>query len=191
MSSESKSGRNAAMTSKEVEKIMSPTAARARRSPASRTPSAAPRHPAHRGPSCAARRSARRAATCGSSTPGPNEPTTLPTVAPRPNSVISSPPALVAMSATAEHPVADDVGVLPGVRHHRHAAHRVPDEHHRPAGAGGVHDGGEVAAELGHRAVLERRLARAAVPALVVGDDPEAGVDQGPALQHPALHATG
>ena len=35
------------------------------------------------------------------STPGPNEPTTLPTVAPRPNSVISSPPALVAMSATA------------------------------------------------------------------------------------------
>ena len=44
------------------------------------------------------------------------------------------PPAVVEISADAGHPVLEDLGVLLGERHDRHAAHRVADEHHRALG---------------------------------------------------------
>ena len=90
-----------------------------------------------------------------------------------------------------EDPVAHDVGVLPDEAIDRHAAHRVADEHDRPARAGRVEDGREVAAELGDGAVLEGGVAGAAVPALVVADDAEARVDEGPTLEDPASASTG
>ena len=48
----------------------------------------------------------------------------------------------------ADDPVAEQLGVLLGQRHDRHAAHRVPDQHDRPVGDEVVEDLLEVVAEL-------------------------------------------
>ena len=87
-----------------------------------------------------------------------------------------------------EHAVPHDVGVLSGVGHDAHAAHRVPEEHDGTGGAGRLEDRGEVAPQLGDGAGLQGGLAGAAVPALVIGDDPETRVDERAALEHPRLH---
>jgi len=70
-------------------------------------------------------------------------------------------------------PVAVLVGELAGVRQHRHAAHRVPDQHDHPAWRDRLQHGFQVVAELGQRVGLGRAFAGAPVPALVVEDHPD------------------
>src|ERR671912_3031131 len=81
--------------------------------------------------------------------------------------------------------------MLAGIRHDAHPPHRVAHEHDRTTGTRRIEDGRQVAAELGDVAPVEVRLPGTSVTALVVGDDPEAVVDEGAALQHPRLHREG
>ena len=191
MSRASMSGRKAAMTSKEVAKIMSPTrctrSALTGESNAHRwtTASCTPR-PILRstpiGPACRDSRV---------STPGPNEPTTRPTVAPSPNSVISAPPGLVDTSATASTRSRTTSGCCPAYDMTLMPPIECPTSTTGPVV--------QVASRTAARSrpswatVQSSRAgcAGAAVPALVVGDDPETGVDQRAALEHPRLHRQG
>ena len=73
---------------------------------------------------------------------------------------------------------ADDAGgiaprVLPGVRQHGHAAHRMPDQHHRPLGRRHGEHGFQVLAQLLDGVGVRRGLRRLAVPALVVEHHPD------------------
>ncbi len=65
---------------------------------------------------------------------------------------------MVEISADADDPVAEQLGVLLGQGHDGHAAHRVADQHDRTLRRDGVEDRQQVAAELvdGGVAVGER-----------------------------------
>ena len=67
----------------------------------------------------------------------------------------------------ADDPLAEQLGVLLGQRHDRHAAHRVADQHDRPGRRGGLEHGEQVAAELVDGGVLVAPATGAAVAALV------------------------
>ena len=80
---------------------------------------------------------------------------------------LGQPPGRGGDQGDADDPVAEQLRVLLGQRHDRHAAHRVADEHDRPGGRGGLEHGEQVVAELVDRGVLDRAAAGAAVAALV------------------------
>ena len=64
------------------------------------------------------------------------------------------------------------VGKLPGVRHHRHTAHRMADQHDRPARRCHLQHGFQVLAQLGQRVGLGLTFTGLAVPTLVIEDHP-------------------
>ena len=68
----------------------------------------------------------------------------------------------------ADNPAAVLLRKLPGMRQHRHAAHRMADQHDHPARRYGLQHGLQVLAQLGERVGLGVGLAGLSMPALVV-----------------------
>ncbi len=82
--------------------------------------------------------------------------------------------------------------MLASVRQHRHAAHRMADQHDRPARCDHLQHRLQVLTELGDRVGLRRRLSGATVPALIVEDHPDVGTPllaQPHALKMESAHA--
>ena len=79
----------------------------------------------------------------------------------------------VARKRDAEHPLGEQLRLLLGQRHDRHAAHRVADQHERAVRRERAQHRGEVVAELVDRAARPRRPLGAPVAALVVDHLPE------------------